>query len=220
MNTQTQYFIIIDGQQKGPYPREVLLMQGMKPDTYVWREGMEAWAAANTIPELASLFVEQPNPGQPTEQPVQQQYGQQPYNQQPYGQQQYGQQQYGQQSYGQQSYGQYQQNNGYNNGYNYGYNNGYNNVAHTNWLPWAIVATVVGFMCSCIGVVFGIIGIVKANKANSLYAMGDVQEADMNNSSAKTMTIISFCLAVVGFFASIILFMTGALSDLSNLQNL
>ena len=217
MNTQTQYFLIIDGQQKGPYPREVLLMQGMKPDTYVWREGMEAWAAANTLPELASLFAEQDyqvNPGQPAEQqpvqPVQQQSGQQNYGQQPYNNQSYGQQQYGQQ-YGQQSYGQYQQNNGY---------NGYNNVAHTNWLPWAIVATVVGFMCSCIGVVFGIIGIVKANKANSLYAMGDVQEADMNNSSAKTMTIISFCLAVVGFFASIILFMTGALSDLSNLQNL
>lgn len=207
----TQYFIVIDGQQKGPYPREVLLMQGMKPDTYVWREGMEGWAPANTLPELSSLFAEQnsqANPGQPSEQPVQPVMPQQNY-----GQQQYGQQYYGQQQYSQQQYGQYQPNNGYNNAYN-------NNVVHTNWLPWAIVATVLGFMCSCIGVVFGIIGIVKANKANSLYAMGDVQEADMNNSSAKTMTIISFCLAAVGFFLSIILFTTGVLSDLGNLQNL
>ena len=36
-----QYFIIVNGQQKGPYPREVLRMQGMTPDTYVWREGMD-----------------------------------------------------------------------------------------------------------------------------------------------------------------------------------
>lgn len=37
-----QYFIIVDGQQKGPYPREVLRMQGMTP-THTY--GAKAWTA-------------------------------------------------------------------------------------------------------------------------------------------------------------------------------
>ena len=74
-----QYFIIVDGQQKGPYPREVLRMQGMTPDTYVWREGMDGWAQASSMPELTALFAEGqdsifPNSEQqPQQQPQQEQ---------------------------------------------------------------------------------------------------------------------------------------------------
>lgn len=204
----TEYFIIIDGQQKGPYPREVLRMQGMTPNTYVWRQGMQGWVEAKDLPELTDLLQDNMNHGEAppaqTQEPVQ---PQQPYGQQPYGQQ-YGQnygQQYGQ-NYGQPNYGQqYQQ------------NHGYNNVPHTNWMPWAIVATVLNLACSCIGLVFGIIGIVQANKANSFYAMGMIQDAESANSTAKTMTIISYCLAGLGVITGIWMISTGVFSVFKDL---
>ena len=189
-----QYFIIVDGQQKGPYPREVLRMQGMTPDTYVWREGMDGWAQASSMPELTALFAEgqdsifpnseqqpqqQPQPGQQYS-PQQPQYGQQP-------------------NYGaQQGYGNpYQQ------------NMGCNVRPHTNWLPWAIVSTVLNCLFSCIGIIFSIIGIVQANKANNLYQMGNNVEADAANSNAKVMTIISFVFAGIGVLVLISLIGTG-----------
>ena len=204
-----QYFIIVDGQQKGPYPREVLRMQGMTPDTYVWREGMDGWAQASSMPELTALFAEEqesifPNSEQqPQQQPQQPGYGQQPnYGpQQGYGPQQpqYGQQPYyGQQYYGQQQYGNpYQQ------------NMSCNVRPHTNWLPWAIVSTVLNCIFSCIGIIFSIIGIVQANKANNLYQMGNNVEADAANSNAKVMTIISFVFAGLGVLVLISLIGTG-----------
>lgn len=204
-----QYFIIVDGQQKGPYPREVLRMQGMTPDTYVWREGMDGWAQASSMPELTALFAEGqdsifPNSEQqPQQQPQEAQYGpQQPqYGQQPnYGAQQgYGQQPYyGQQQYYGQQYGNpYQQ------------NMGCNVRPHTNWLPWAIVSTVLNCIFSCIGIIFSIIGIVQASKANNLYQMGNNVEADAANSNAKVMTIISFVFAGLGVLVLISLIGTG-----------
>lgn len=183
----TEYFIIIDGQQKGPYPREVLRMQGMTPNTYVWRQGMQGWVEAKDLPELTDLLQDNMNHGEvppaQTQEPVQ---PQQPYGQQPYGQQ-------------------YQQ------------NHGYNNAPHTNWMPWAIVATVLNVACSCIGLVFGIIGIVQANKANSFYAMGMIQDAESANSTAKTMTIISYCLAGLGVITGIWMISTGVFSVFKDL---
>lgn len=209
-----QYFIIVDGQQKGPYPREVLRMQGMTPDTYVWREGMDGWAQASSMPELTALFAEGqdsifPNSEQqPQQQPQQPGYGQQPnYGaQQGYGQQQpqYGQQPY----YGQQQYGNpYQQ------------NMGGNVRPHTNWLPWAIVSTVLNCLFSCFGVIFSIIGIVQANKANSLYQMGNNMEADAANSSAKVMTIISLIFAGLGILL-VTMFIISAVSGIGALAGL
>ena len=215
----TQYFLIIDGRQAGPYPREVLVMQGMTPDTYVWREGMEGWATAGSMPELADLFAEesafgayaqpqQPEPSgqqfngwndantRPPYEQARQPYGQQPYGQQPYGQQPYGQNPYGQNPYERAPY--YQK-------------------PHTNWLTWAIVSTVLNCFCSCIGLVFSIIGIVQANKANNLYALGRNDEADAANSNARTMTIISLVIAAVGMITSIVLTATGFLSALAGL---
>ena len=210
-----QYFIIVDGQQKGPYPREVLRIQGMTPDTYVWREGMDGWAQASSMPELTALFAEEqetifPNSEQqpqPQPQPGQQYGPQQPqYGQQPnYGAQQgYGQQTY----YGQQQYGNpYQQ------------NMGGNVRPHTNWLPWAIVSTVLNCLFSCFGVIFSIIGIVQANKANSLYQMGNNMEADAANSSAKVMTIISLIFAGLGILL-VTMFIISAVSGIGALASL
>lgn len=77
-------------------------------------------------------------------------------------------------------------------------------IPHTNWLPWAIVGTVLGCLCSCIGLIFGIIAIVKANNANNAYAIGDGITGDRENSSAKTMTIISLVIAGVGLIISVL----------------
>ncbi len=78
-------------------------------------------------------------------------------------------------------------------------------VPHTNWMPWAIVATVLN-VCSCIGLVFGIIGIVHASKANNFYAVGDDIQGDANNNTAKIMTIIGLVLAGLGIIGNILYF--------------
>ena len=209
----TMYFIISEGQQAGPFPKEHLKARGVEKDTYVWREGLEGWVPASELPELQDIFEEtiiQAVPQQPYGQP-EQPYGQpqQPYGQpqQPYGQPQ---QPYGQpqQPYGQpqQPYGQPQP--------PYGQPQPYGNpIPHTNWMPWAIVGTIVGALFSCIGMIFGIIGIVKANNANKAYAVGDETGGDMNNSSAKTMTIIALVLAGIGLIVNLVWF--GSLSAMT-----
>ena len=51
-------FYMADGSlQKGPFPIEQLIGQGLKRETLVWREGMPQWQKAETVPELAVLFT-------------------------------------------------------------------------------------------------------------------------------------------------------------------
>lgn len=52
----TLYYMIIEGRQAGPFPAEALKAQGLMPDTYVWREGLQNWVAASQLPELDYLF--------------------------------------------------------------------------------------------------------------------------------------------------------------------
>ena len=191
------YYLIINEQQRGPFAKEDLLAQGLTPSTMVWREGMADWAPATEVTELQELFYQQPAqpqsrqtqcapPGQPPQQPYQQpQQGyQQPY-QQPYQQQGYQQQQYPQppQPPQQPQYPQYQ-------------------AQPTNWLPWAIVATVLG-LCSCIGLVLGIIAITRANSANKFYQFGDTVSGNAANSSARTLTIIALAFDGIGLLVNI-----------------
>lgn len=130
----TKFYIAVNGNQAGPYTFDQLRSQNVTPDTLVWFAGQPDWAKASTIPQLQTLFVSQQQPYQQPQQPQQPQYGQQP--QQQYGQPQ--QPQYGQQqAYQQPQYGQsiYQQQNDYG-----------MSQPMTNWLPWAIAATVCGFI--------------------------------------------------------------------------
>jgi TM2 domain-containing membrane protein YozV len=53
----SQYYMAIGNTQQGPFPREHLLTHGLRPETMVWTEGMPQWQRADSIPELASLFV-------------------------------------------------------------------------------------------------------------------------------------------------------------------
>lgn len=78
---------------------------------------------------------------------------------------------------------------------------------HTDWMPWAITSTVLGFLCSCIGCIFGIIAIIKANDANNHYRQGYFEMAEKENSTARTMTIIAFATTALGIIGSFMYFM-------------
>lgn len=181
------YYIHVNGQQRGPFQKHQLIDAGMTSETMVWRSDLPNWVPAHTLPELVEIL--QPNFGQPQQpnygQPQQPNYGQ---PQQPYG---YGQPQ---QPYG---YGQQQP------PYGGGQVPGMLPPGWTNWLGWAIAGTVIGAFCCCIGLIFGIIGIVKANQANSLARKGFIQEAEDINGNAKTMTIISLILGGLSILAVI-----------------
>jgi len=59
-------FVAIDGKQAGPYTMDQLsqlIAAGtINQQSQVWKKGMTGWTAANTIPELASLFNNVPPP--------------------------------------------------------------------------------------------------------------------------------------------------------------
>ena len=62
--TSTQYYVGINGQQMGPFDMNTLRQYAqsgqMNAQTKVWTQGMPQWAPAGTVPELASLFTQQP----------------------------------------------------------------------------------------------------------------------------------------------------------------
>lgn len=52
-----KYYIIYNNIQKGPFPKEKLLENGLLPKSLVWREGLSDWVEASTLEELQDLFV-------------------------------------------------------------------------------------------------------------------------------------------------------------------
>ena len=214
-----QYYMVVDEKTVGPFSlEEIKLHQRLTPETLVWKPGIDNWIPAREMPEFDMLFrsssrfagndnFNNPVNGYPQgdsfqgggygpghqESPYQDQGA---YNQGGYNSNQ-GLYNQGPGSYNGQ--GIYNPNQG-------GYPGNQRSSMRTNWLPWAIVATVVGFFTSCIGVIFGIIGIVQANKANTFYAQGMDREGDNANSNAKTMTIIGLVLAGLGLIVLIFYF--------------
>lgn len=64
-STEIMFKVYSNGEY-GPYSLNMMkgfVSQGrIKPDTWVWKEGMPNWAAANTVPELMPLFAPQTPP--------------------------------------------------------------------------------------------------------------------------------------------------------------
>ena len=198
--TDRMWFAIINEVQIGPRTKEELLHEGLEPLSPVWTAGMENWIPAADVPEFAQYFKVPPVSPSGNNYGTQNRFANNP---------------------------QYDPNHTYNRGHQYGnpYQNPYTQnpnpyqqsqnpynprdyrpnygPIHTNWLPWAIGATVVGFFFSCIGAIFGIIGIVQANKANNLYSMNDDRAGNQANNNARTMTIIGYVFAGIGLFAVI-----------------
>jgi membrane protease subunit (stomatin/prohibitin family) len=64
-----QFFVSVNGQQTGAFTMQQLgqmVQTGqLTQQTYVWKQGMAAWAFANQVPELQSLFQTMPPPPPP-----------------------------------------------------------------------------------------------------------------------------------------------------------
>lgn len=188
------YYIHIDGVQKGPFRKESLAAEGLTSYTMIWRPGLETWVEASTLPELSDLFIIYSQPQEtvsPPPIPGQGYYRQQnSYN--PYGN-----------PYGPQPnpYGAYGQNPMVPGTYPRGW---------TNWLGWAIAATILGLFCYLILCIPGIIGIVKANEANALARQGDPR-AYFVNSTAKAWTLVGLIFSGICILGVILLvFIFGA----------
>jgi TM2 domain-containing membrane protein YozV len=62
------YYIAEGGAQRGPFPVEQLVAQGLRPDSLVWAEGMSQWARADEVPALRAMLpgaTAQPAPAEP-----------------------------------------------------------------------------------------------------------------------------------------------------------
>lgn len=53
----TQYYIIQNDQQAGPYTLEELATMSITPDTMVWSEEMTDWTPAYQVDGLSTLFA-------------------------------------------------------------------------------------------------------------------------------------------------------------------
>lgn len=202
------WFAMFGANRMGPASIAELVAAGLRHDTPVWRVGMEVWEPASSRPELMERLNGQSYPNFSANPQYGSEFGAH-YNN---GSQQgfAGNSQYGprQDFASNPQYGQYNHPNSPNQ-YDR-HNNGHNPLpVRQNWLPWAIVATVLGFLGSCIGAIFGIIGIVQANKANNLYAAGFDIEGNQANSTAKIMSIIGLVLGGIGLILSGYLWKTG-----------
>ena len=71
IDSDMQYWVHINGVQRGPMQLDELIKIGVTRDTYVWREGLEDWIKASELPELAGFFVIEgnsvPTPVQPVD---------------------------------------------------------------------------------------------------------------------------------------------------------
>lgn len=177
---EPRWFAMINGVQKGPYTVRELIANGLTPETPVWRSGMADWQDASTQPEIMKHLSATPPP-----------FGNDFSNNPQYNTGS----QFGFQSARQTNYDNFTRQQ------QPPYGNSTPNI-RTNWLPWAIIATITGLIFSCVGAIFGIIGIVNANKANNLYAGGFDQMGDQANSTARTMTIIGLILAGIGLIVT------------------
>ena len=55
-----KYYIVINGEQKGPFSVDELRLKGITSETRVWKEGYAGWVRAGSVPELAGLFTTPP----------------------------------------------------------------------------------------------------------------------------------------------------------------
>jgi hypothetical protein len=58
----SQYYIVQNGKQEGPYTTDQLQAMKLSKDNLVWCEGMDNWEQAGNIEELKSIFKASPPP--------------------------------------------------------------------------------------------------------------------------------------------------------------
>ncbi|RYD56304.1 MAG: SPFH domain-containing protein [Sphingobacteriales bacterium] len=64
INAASNFFIVIDGKQHGPFSMEKLQQlqaaQSLTKHTLVWKQGMKDWTLASSVDELSHLFIAPP----------------------------------------------------------------------------------------------------------------------------------------------------------------
>jgi|GEM_PF-209836 len=50
------FYLIINGKQEGPFPKDELINKGITPETEVWTDGMSDWTPAADVPELTDVM--------------------------------------------------------------------------------------------------------------------------------------------------------------------
>lgn len=174
---EKEYYIVEGDNRVGPLTMAQLAEKGIEPSTLVWTAGMADWARADTLPELASILSNRTRIDE---------------NESAFGA-------YAQPAqptaypYGQKS-GAYDPNI---------QNGGYANPP-VNWKTLAIIATVVGFLFSCIGGIVGIFAITNASKAENAMRYGDHITAQSAWSTCKTLCIVSFVLSGLGLIVNVL----------------
>lgn len=188
------YYIVENNQQAGPFSIEQLRSKGITSDVYVWAEGMAGWEQAGNVKELQVLFAPPAQPAQPVQpqpaqpqayaQPAQPQYQAQP-QQQPQPQPQ------------QQSYAQSAQKEPM-------------GPMPKDYKQQNIILMVVSLLCcNCLGTVWlilGILGLMEANKVQTMYNLGNYQLAQMASEKAHKWVkygtigfVITEILSIIGW---------------------
>lgn len=80
----------------------------------------------------------------------------------------------------------------------------------------AVLATVFGFIFSCLGGVFGIVAIVNASNVDKRFQLGDVAGAEHAAKQAKMWTIIAAVVTVIGLIITVFAYAVGALATMTN----
>ena len=174
---EKEYYIVVDDNRVGPLSLSQLSERGIEPSTLVWTAGMADWSRADSLPELAPLLAERTRIDE-----SESAFGSYarpldpPAN--PYGPR-------------------YDAYNPANQG------GGYSNPSG-NWKTLAIIATVVGFLFSCIGGIVGIFAITNASKAENAMRYGDNITAQSAWSTCKTLCIVSFVLSGLGLIVNVL----------------
>ena len=58
-----EYYIALPGKKRiGPFDKNELLSNGLRPDSLVWAQGMPGWLPASQVDDLKDLFVSSPPP--------------------------------------------------------------------------------------------------------------------------------------------------------------
>ncbi|MDE6343043.1 MAG: DUF4339 domain-containing protein [Muribaculaceae bacterium] len=185
---ENQYYIIVNERREGPFTLPQLAKYNLGPNTLVWTAGLSGWTRADSLPELSHLVSASPAMG--GYHPAEEQYPKySAYSNAPGTVPPDPASQYRDPIYA---------------------------AGGTNWKTLAIIATVTGFLFSCIGGFIGFFAILQANQAEEALRYGDGFRMKSALSTCKTLTIISLILSGIGLLAniSILFLLPGGIASL------